>query len=515
MGLAKTIARNSFWTLLDDLLGFISGIGCSVAVARVLGPAKLGYYNYVMWIAAMAGWIAAFGIPAATRRYAGEAYGRGDYAQARLIVRITFRIQAWFAVVATIIGAAIVLFVVPRGHRDYATLAVLSIFPYLLMSIPSAAITATEDVLPNVKASVFSTSTNLVGVVLTLVLGWDLVGLAGTILAARTIDWIVRHIFFRRIYAALPIEEGVVQLDKETRRRMIRFCWQATALTALQIVVWERSEVLFLEHYATILDIAFYSVAFNISQNLLLLPRVASMATAATLNVQQGRDPSETVPVAIGTTRVLAVVCTPACFGLAALGGPLIHVMYGNRYLAAIPLLILLASTTIGKALQLPARQLLMATEHQGSLVVWSVVLAVLNLGLDFLLVPAKGAMGAAIAMSTVQVLGVISVWWIVARIFRVSLPLAKFVRLLVASAIMGGAVYGLAVHLPPLIALLVGAPVGVVLLVILLRVLGCLDPRDEAPLKAIQRALPVRLRGPYLYALRFLYPPRATESGG
>ena len=43
MGHAKTIARNSLWSLADSLLGMVSSVGCSVAVARVMGLDQLGY----------------------------------------------------------------------------------------------------------------------------------------------------------------------------------------------------------------------------------------------------------------------------------------------------------------------------------------------------------------------------------------------------------------------------------------------------------------------------------------
>jgi len=93
MGHAKTIARNSLWSLADSLLGMVNSFACSVAVARAMGPEQLGYYNIVTWMASMAGWIAAFGIPAATRTFTAEAMGRGDHACAILILLLEKRGQ--------------------------------------------------------------------------------------------------------------------------------------------------------------------------------------------------------------------------------------------------------------------------------------------------------------------------------------------------------------------------------------------------------------------------------------
>ena len=506
MGDAKTIVRNSLWTLLDNVIGMVSALGCSIAVARKMGPENLGYFNYVVWLATMASWVAAFGIPGATRRYAAEYIGRGEYGIARAIVRVTFRLQMWLALATVAAGTVFVAIVVPREHRLYAALAVASILPYLLYSVPSSAIAATEDLLPNVRASVITTVINAVGVALTLILDWGLPGLAAAMFVQRAVDWALRHYYYKRIYNAFPTT-GEDKLPPELRQRIIRFCWQATLLTAVQVAVWERSEMVFLQHYSGIVQVAFFSLGFNISQHLLLLPRVASTAAASTISVQQGRDPRGTAALAVGTTRVLALLCTPVAFGLAATSGPLLTLMYGQEYLPAIPVLALMAVFTLGKALQLPARQLLMATEHQGTLMVWEFGLVLPNLALDFWLIPTHGAVGGAIAKGIIQVVAAVSVWAIVWRKFGAALPLGRMARMLAAAVVMFVVVRAAGAGMKPLLALVVGIPLGVVAIVVCFRLFGCLEETDRPSLAAIQRRLPGPLRNGFASLVAFVVP--------
>jgi O-antigen/teichoic acid export membrane protein len=516
MGHAKTIARNSLWSLADSMLGMVSSFACSIAVARVMGPDQLGYYNVVTWMANMAGWIAAFGIPNATRTYAGEAIGRGDHAMARAIVEITFRIQLYLALAAVAVGMVVVFVAVPPVHRTFAILAVLSILPFLMYTIPSAGITATEDLAPNVRASLISTLVIGGGTALALIFGWGLPGLTAAMLASRTVDFLLRQWFYHRIYAAFPVPAADTKLPPELKKRIISFCKQATFMTILEIVVWERSEVFFLQKFSTMAQVSFFSQPFNwVSQWLLLLPRIVASAAGASIAAQQGRDPARTASLAIGSTRALALISLPAAFGLSALASPVIRVLLGAKYLPCIGVFALLAVMTLGKAIQLPARQLLVSTDRQHLLVRWGVVLCVINLVLDFALIPGRGAMGAAIAKGVILMTGGASIWWIVSVSFRAKLPLAILARMVAASAGMFAVVRALVAVLPPLPALVVGPPVGIAAIVVLYRVLRCLDPADRDILTAMGRKLPGRARPAFAAMVGFMFPaaspPAAT----
>jgi O-antigen/teichoic acid export membrane protein len=260
-------------------------------------------------------------------------------------------------------------------------------------------------------------------------------------------------------------------------------------------------------------QIAFYSLSFNLARYILLLPNVVSNAAAATIGVEHGRDPSRTGQLAIGTMRVLALVCIPAAFGLAALADPILHVMYGDKYLPAIPAFTLLAVLTVGRALQLPARQLMLATDRQHVILKWTVVLAVVNLGLDLALIPSYGAVGAAAAKGLMNVIGAVTIWWIVAIGFNAAVPVARLVRMSGAGLVMFLAVRWLAGYLPSPVAVVIGPVVGVAIVVALYRVLRCLDPEDRLVLSALERRLPARVRPAYALMVGLLFATSATPS--
>ena len=74
---------NSVLIGLDVGISFLAAMSWSIPVARVIGPAKLGYFS-VVWFWALVGTnVASLGVPGATRRYMAEALGRNDLKLAR------------------------------------------------------------------------------------------------------------------------------------------------------------------------------------------------------------------------------------------------------------------------------------------------------------------------------------------------------------------------------------------------------------------------------------------------
>jgi O-antigen/teichoic acid export membrane protein len=73
----KKIASNAIWYGADQAISLLLAFGTSIALARVLGPQKLGYFNYIMWLSNMTGSIGSLGVPLAVGKYVAEYLGAG------------------------------------------------------------------------------------------------------------------------------------------------------------------------------------------------------------------------------------------------------------------------------------------------------------------------------------------------------------------------------------------------------------------------------------------------------
>ena len=363
MSNTKTIARNTGWYGLESAIGSIVTVFTSIAIARTLGPAKMGYIIYVTWIASMVGNLGGFGVTATTRKYMAEFLGMGDRATARHIYIRTWVFQSCVATVAT----CVVLFWVLRdANADYrvaATLVVLSIWPAMVNSVSAQANVAAEELSANLPGSVASIFTFFVVVVATLVFKWGVVGIGAAILAMRMTDFLVR--FFPTARRILSWEKAQVR-PTGLSARMMMFAWQSIASMVVALVVWERSEFVLLRYLCSdIRQIAFYSVAFSLADRLMIGSAVFGSATGATIFAQYGRDKSRLPALTASTFRYLAISSIPLHFIAAALAGPALLLLYGRQYSGAVAVVTLAPLLCMPKAFMGPIQNLLQSMERQ------------------------------------------------------------------------------------------------------------------------------------------------------
>ena len=79
-------------------------------------------------------------------------------------------------------------------------------------------------------------------------------------------------------------------------------------LLFLAAVVWERSEMLFLQYFSDARQLAFYSVVFNITERLRIFPQVFGSAIGPTIMAQFGRDPEKLNAMVSAAIRYLGLV---------------------------------------------------------------------------------------------------------------------------------------------------------------------------------------------------------------
>lgn len=485
----------------------------SILVARVMGPTALGYYNYVLWIAGVTTLFGALGIPAATRKYAAELRGRGDLAGARDVVAATARLQRMLAVAVCLVGGAIIFLVSGPEHRVYSLITLLSVGPSLMMSTYAAGLMAAEDFASQVVSSVISTLVNLFGVTMTLVFHWGLVGLASSLLASRVVDFAIRRwMYMRKVHNVKDIGSGGEGLSPELRRRMVRFCAYSVTLLLLNLVVWDRSELFFLKMFCDIKEVAFYSIGFNIVQQMISMLRVFTTPATARLMVEFGQDRRISAETAGMASRYLAVIALPAVLGMAAISSPLVKVAYGSAYGPATQVLAIAASFSIVRVFLGPADQLLLANDRQSTLLKWSIWCALLNVVLDLILIRAHGAVGAAVANGVTQFIATTGSWTLATRCCGARFPFASTGRLLLASTIMAAGVAACSAGFRPAIALATGIPIGIALYILSIRVLRPFDATDLARLMLAAKLLPRPGARLFAAALSFAIPRSLQE---
>ena len=505
---SRTIAKNSFWYGIETFTNLLLSFFTSIVVARTIGPEKLGYFLYIWWIAGVAGMVGSLGIPAATRKYMSEYFGRGQMGIARTVFYNTLRLQTAIAAVAVVSSLVLIWFFGDRQYRLMSLFMLASIFPFMVNSVVAGANAALEDLRANVPASMVSTGIFVLAVGLSIHFGWNLLGISIGLFTMRTAELIVRIIpMIRRLNAHSP-----EPLDQVLSKRMFLFSGQSLVLLLLGLIVWDRSEMIFLKNFCTdIRQVAFYSVAFNMTERLLIFSQIFGTATEATVMAQYGRDSGRSGDLISASVRYLALISFPVHLGLAAIATPVMWAIYGNKYAGAVPALMVAACLGVPKAFLLPVQALLASWERQDLIIRWGLVSGALNLALDFGLIPRYGAVGAAFANGIAQTFSVFAFWVVAVRLVKVRVPIWPLVKIALISVAMASLVHLITLRVAPVPAILLAVSLGPAVYIVLLRMTGVLDPTDHRRMLNMKNHVPRRFEGVLEASLNWLIPSPAS----
>jgi O-antigen/teichoic acid export membrane protein len=478
---------------LEMVLALVGVLCTSIPLARVIGPERLGYFTYIQWMAMVGSNVVLLGIPATTRRYMAEALGRNDLPAARGVFFATLRIQTILAFALLAVGEILVFSVTDRSYWTSSWLIVLGLVPRMVTSIPSMANMAAVRLQSNVVATTISTVI-LIGVMgFGLWTGWGLVAAAAAYAIANTVELSIKLMLALRWMGSGPRSP----IGPELRKRMLTFSTHGTALLILNIVVWDKSDLFFLEllrkdHAA----LAFFNLAFNLADRVIQIVQVFVNGLSVSLMSELGRSVEKIHVIAKSGLRYSILVASVLLFGLAAVGPHLILTLYGRRYSPAGPLLSIAAAMAVGKCLMPLLQSLYQAAERQQAVVAWSCCCGALNVILDLALIPPMGALGAVLANGSAQALAAVGLVYWAQRTLGIDWSIRQSFPGLLAG--LGSAVAAYAAGLPFALApirLIAGILAGAVAFPFLVRILRVLQPEDLRRMQGLTSRLAPPLR--------------------
>ncbi|HZQ43885.1 MAG TPA: polysaccharide biosynthesis C-terminal domain-containing protein [Acidobacteriaceae bacterium] len=495
MSNTKIIAKNTGWYGLENVISALVTLFTSIAIARTLGPSKMGYIIYVAWISSVVTSLGSLGIPSTTQKYMAEFIGMGDRGTARHIYFQTLWLQVGLATLATIGIIIWVLGDAASGYKLASLLIVLSILPAMINSIPAQANVATEDLAYNLPASIISILVFFAAILATVVFNWGVIGVGASVFLTRFVDCVVRIVpttaRIRKWPTAHVHPEGL-------RERMITFAWQSVASMIVAMIVWDRSEFILLKHLCSdIREIAYYSVAFSIAERLLITSTVFGSATGATIFAQYGRDKTRLPAITAASFRYLALSSIPVHFIAASLAFPLLMVFYGKQYVGAAMVVTIAPLLCMPKAFIGPVQNLLQSSERQ-KYVIWATVLAgIVDMSVAWVLIPGHGAVGACLGSGAAQVTAVGIMWVIAIRMYHIKMPWLQTAKITLTSIAASAVAHFASVPFAPLWGVLIGGTAALTTLLVLFYLLRVLEPEDQARLAVLTGMLPRRIAAP------------------
>ncbi len=506
---ARVIGRNFIFMGLEVVITLVCTLLTTVVIARVIGPTRLGYFNLIFWLTSITCSVGSLGIPLTTFKYMGEFLGGGRKELARAVFFYNLWAQTGIAGILTAISMVAVLTFVNPEYRLCSALLVLSMVPNMITFVPSQANSAAEDAALNTRGALVGAVVYVIAVAVSLYLGWNLVGIAAGVLFYRTAELAVKIVPVLNSMKTVPR----IPLPADLRKRMFTFSGLSTGLMILQIVIWDRSDIIFLKLLQPdIRQLAFFSVCFSVADRLMRVPQTFANALSATQMAEYGRDKNRLFKMTSQASTYVLMGALPILIGLACIGGPFVRVMYGPQYLQAIPVFIVVALLSIPRAVLTPAQSLLYSAEDLGFILKWGCAAAAINVLLDVALIPSHGAIGAAWANGIAQTIAAVSIWGRVLVRYPVRIDTPAVLRLAAATLTMAIVVLGIvATPLSALMKLSIAVPAGAVVFLIASRLFMVLQKEDRRRLLVLSALLPRPVGSSFTRLVDFLVPQTAV----
>jgi len=243
-----------------------------------------------------------------------------------------------------------------------------------------------------------------------------------------------------------------------------------------------------LEFFRGSQEVGIYSASYNISEKSIMLLATLFMlaSTPILIHIWEKEGELKSKIFLNKVTRYYLIICVPAVVGLSVLSKPIIEVMTGNQYFEGYVIFPFVTSGVLFLGLQKRFNDVLLLYKKTNFIAFSIVVAGLLNLLLNFLLIPKYGYFAAAITTWISYVFLLFLMIILSRRFFVWKFPLKSLIRVTLASAIMGAAVYwvGNSLIFSQLINLILAIPLGVAVYFAFLLLLGEAQPNEKTMLK-------------------------------
>ena len=237
-----------------------------------------------------------------------------------------------------------------------------------------------------------------------------------------------------------------------------------------------------LEFFRGAHEVGIYSASYAISEkSILLLSSLFMLASGPIgMNIWEKEGEKKSQEFVSKLTRYYLLICLPAVVGLSVLARPVIDVLTAPEYYQGFRIVPLVALGGFFLGLQQRFQAGLAFHKRTNLIMIGIIASGLLNLGLNFLLVPRYGYMAAAVTTVISYAFLLVAMIIVSRRYFVWEFPLKSFAKIALASGVMGAVVYpvGNSFTSSTLLNLILGTCVGVVVYCLMLFLLR--EPQKE-----------------------------------
>jgi O-antigen/teichoic acid export membrane protein len=453
-----SLARGGAWMLFARFVPQVQLVLISVVAAHYLGPELMGRQSFISFVVTSLVIIGTAGLPASLSRFVAELRGARLGGVARSLFWWTWRIEAGTALITGIgIGIAALAGASPRGAWLFAALGCSMA---IMQTVPAALLVGMQRWRSATVAGVTTGIVSVPATIAVLAAGGGITGFFVVEAATIAVNLVWVGVLGRNALVEMPQRAPV---PDRYRRDFLRFASATTLFSVIELVVWRRSEFVFLAGYSTDAQIALYSIAFAASNALTRMPEVITTVTMPAVATLAGAGQHDRIKSGYWRGMRMLILITPiVAVGAAALGPEVLEALYGSEFSGVRPVFLILMAPLLVLPLLTMTQAILFALGKLRFLIIVGIAATAINVSLDLILIPAFDAVGASLANAGAQLAaGIPGLIYASRQLGPVGISFSNVLRSLAMAATMGGAAYLTLLLIGGLLGVLAGLIIG------------------------------------------------------
>lgn len=385
-GLRQLVIRNLGLQTLTEGVALVCGLAGTVIISRHLDVAGFGAFNYAFAFMYLFLSLNDLGVNTIVVRDISQSPER---ASEIVGAAITLRL----AVAGVVLVAA--LAAIWLWPMDGALRLPLSVFALVLplnaFTVPGLMFqTAMRFDLIAVVTIVWRVG-GLILIAVATLLGYGLLGLLGALIVGDVIGLATTQLLARRLVRWRP------RVDREQWARLLR-ATAPVAVTLLLVALVNRIDFIMLERMTSLADVGLYGAAYRVTNMLEKFPILVMGTLYPIMSILAVSDPARLRQVYRRALWRFGLLAVPLALFTSWMAPWLLATLFGETYRASAPALRYLVWSTACLYLAMLGGNLLNSVRRSRDNVMALAAGAVVNIGLNTVLIPSRGIEGAAIA---------------------------------------------------------------------------------------------------------------------
>jgi len=384
----RKVVKNVYWAVLGKVVNIIAGLLVGILVARYLGPDKFGLMNYVISYVTLFSVLAAFGLNSIEIRELSK-----QNAIKETIIGTAFAIRLVFAVITILlILVTLVLF-----ESDAFTFAMVMVYSLsLILSSFNVIRNYFTSIVLNEYVVKTEISRTIIGSGIKVLLLLNHCPLAWFI-AASTFDFVLIGGGYLYSYRKKGGSTRAWKFDLTIARMLIREAFPLL-LSGTAVIIYQKIDAVMIRNMMNNASVGQFSVASKITELAIFIPIVIAQSVTPLLVRAHQDDPARYLEKRQQFMDLMVWSSIAMAVAMSAIAAPAIRLLYGEKYLAAIPALQIMAWKAVFMALFGGSGQLIIIENLQRYAVVRNLIGCVVCIVLNYLLIPIWGIIGSAVA---------------------------------------------------------------------------------------------------------------------